>query len=111
MEHINRIELQGRIGTIRTQEFNGRKVANFSMATEYLYKTREGNAAIETTWFNVTAWDGKNMPDFEQIQKGCPVYVAGRMKSSKYTTADGIEKVYMEVIADKVKFIEDEVND
>ena len=54
-QHLNRIELRGRVGTVRTNEVNGTKVANFSVVTEHLYKTREGNAVSETTWFNVTA--------------------------------------------------------
>jgi len=41
MEHINKIELQGRVGFVRANEFNGSKVANFSLATDILYKTRE----------------------------------------------------------------------
>ena len=49
MEHLNRIELRGRVGTVRTNEVNGTKVANFSLVSEYLYKTRDGAAVSETT--------------------------------------------------------------
>ena len=38
IEHINRIELQGHVGTVRMNEYNGSKVVNFSLATELLYK-------------------------------------------------------------------------
>ena len=40
MEHINRIELQGRVGNVRTNEYNGGRVANFSLVTELLYKNK-----------------------------------------------------------------------
>lgn len=105
MDHLNRIELRGRIGTIRTNEFNGSKVANFSVVTEYLYKTRDGNAVSETTWFNVAAWHSKDMPDFDCMVKGMPVYVSGRMRTSRYTSADGVERQYYEILASKVRFI------
>ncbi|MBQ6880080.1 MAG: single-stranded DNA-binding protein [Bacteroidales bacterium] len=105
MEHLNRIELRGRVGTIRTNEVNGSKVANFSVVTEYLYKTRDGNAVSETTWFNVTAWENKSMPDFGSIVKGMPVYVAGRMRTSKYTTAEGEEKQFYEILANKLRYL------
>jgi len=108
MEHLNRIELKGRIGTIRTNEVNGNKVANFSLVTEYLYKTRDGNAVSETTWFNVAAWNNKDMPDFNKIVKGMPVYVSGRMRTSRYTTAEGIEKLYYEILAYKIRFLTEE---
>ena len=42
IEHINRIELQGHVGTVRTNEHNGNRVANFTLATELMYKSREG---------------------------------------------------------------------
>lgn len=105
MEHLNRIELRGRVGTIRTNEVNGSRVANFSVVTEYLYKTRDGNAVSETTWFNVTAWNNKDMPDFNELSKGMPVYVSGRMRTSRYTTAEGIEKQFYEILANKVRYI------
>lgn len=63
MENINRIELQGRVGTVRTNLVNGIKVANFSLVTDHLYKTRDGIAISETTWHNIVAWSGKDMPD------------------------------------------------
>ena len=107
MDHLNRIELRGRIGTIRTNEFNGSKVTNFSVVTEYLYKTRDGNAVSETTWFNVAAWPSKDMPDFERLAKGMPIYVSGRMRTSRYMSADGVERQYYEILASKVRFVEE----
>ena len=107
MDHLNKIELRGRVGTIRTNEFNGSKVANCSVVTEHLYKGRDGNAVSETTWFNVSAWNSKDMPDFDSIGKGMPIYVSGRMRTSRYTSADGVERQYYEILAYKVKLIED----
>ena len=107
MEHINRIELQGRVGTIRTNIVGNSKVANFSVVTEHLYKTRDGNAVSETTWFNVAAWNSRDMPDFDSISKGTPIYVSGRMRTSRYTSAEGVERQYYEILAYKVRIIED----
>ena len=69
MEHINKIELRGNVGTVRLNEYNGSKVANFTVITDFLYKTREGTAANESMWHNVVAWGGKGMPDFDLIVK------------------------------------------
>jgi len=108
MEHINKIELKGRIGTVRTNEYNGSKVTNFTMVTELLYKTRDNVALSETTWHNVVAWHGKDMPAQEQITKGIPVHVTGRLRANRYTSADGTEKLFYEVLASKMRIIEDE---
>ena len=108
MEHLNRIELRGRVGTVRTNEVNGNKVANFSVVTEHLYKTREGNAVSETTWFNVAAWNNKDMPDLDRIEKGMALYVTGRMRSVRYNGADGTDKIFYEVLASKVRILDED---
>ena len=105
MEHINRIELQGIVGTVRTNEHNGSKVANFTMITDFLYKTREGNAVNESMWHNIVAWNGRDMPDLDLIVKGTAVHVVGRLRINKYTSAEGTEKQFYEVMANKVQIL------
>lgn len=108
MENINKIELQGFVGNVRTNEHNGSKVANFSLATETIYKTRDGNPASETTWHNIVAWEGRDIQNVEKIAKGMAVYVTGRLRASRYTSSDGTEKQFYEVLANKVRLLEDE---
>lgn len=108
MEHINKIELQGRVGFVRANEFNGSKVANFSLATDILYKTREGGAVSETTWHNVVAWESRDTADIARIAVGVPVYVTGRLRTTRYTGADGTEKQFYEVLANRLKILEEE---
>ena len=108
MDHINKIELQGRIGTVRTNFFGDNMVANFSLVTEYLYKTRDGGAANETTWHQVTAWEGKDMPDLSTLTKGMQVNVTGRLRTFRYTNTEGAEKQLYEVVANKVRIIAEE---
>lgn len=108
MNHINRIELQGRIGIIRTNIVGDSMVANFSLVTEFLYKTRDGGAVNETTWHHVTAWEGKEMPDLSTLAKGTPVNVTGRMRTFRYTNAEGVEKQSYEVFASKVRVLSEE---
>lgn len=108
MEYINRIELQGRVGTVRTNTVNGSMVVNFSLATELLYKNREGGGVSETTWHNVVAWSGKEMPDLSAITVGTSLNVIGRMRATKYTSADGTDKYFYEVMASRVKIITNE---
>lgn len=102
MEQLNRIELRGNVGNIRISAAGSGQVARFSLATNFLYKNRDGEAVVETTWHNVVAWNTKGMPDFSLITKGCPVYVCGRLKSSKYTGSDGVERQSYEVVANKL---------
>ena len=106
MDYINKIELQGKVGTVRSSEFNGSKVVNFSLVTDYLYKTREGNPVSEATWFNIVAWEGRDNLGLEHIVKGAVVNVQGRIRSTKFEGADGSEKQSFEVFANRLRVIE-----
>ena len=106
MEYVNRIELQGEIGAIRVQEVNGLYVANFSLATQFISKAVE-NVVCETTWHHVVAWETAIVPDPNLLKKGDKVRVIGRLRTTKYTSADGQDKNYYEVVASMVSRIKE----
>ena len=108
MDHINRIELQGRVGTVRTNIIGENMVANFSLGTEHLYKTRDGGAANETTWHQITAWEGRDMPDLGIITKGMQLNVTGRLRTFKYTNTEGQERQLYEVVANRIRIVTDD---
>ena len=106
MEDINRIELQGQVGhDARITKVGDTTVARFSLATTEIYRDRDGLTRAETTWHSVTAWQGKSMPDFSSITKGCTVHVVGRLRQSRYTTVDGEEKSFYEVLARSIDIV------
>lgn len=108
MEHINKIELRGNVGSVRINEHNGKKVANFSVVTELLYKSREGAPALETTWHNIVAWSGKDICNLDLITKGTPVHLTGRVRTNRYTTSEGIEKTFDEILANRLQIVSEE---
>ena len=99
MEHINRIELQGAVGTVRANEVNGHTVQNFSLYTQYISQRADGTCVGEGTWHNITAWDKV------QVNKGDSVRVVGRVRQMKYTGTDGLDKIFNEVVASEVNII------
>lgn len=105
-QHINRIEILGRVGTVRLNEFNGRKVINCSVVTEIFIKKSDGSVMSESTWHNVNAWEGTNIADLTRIQKGSVVKVTGRLRNNKYTGSDGTEKFYPEILAYSLDIIQ-----
>ena len=108
IEHINKVELQGHVGTVRTNEHNGVKVVNFTLATELLYKTRESGAISEITWHNIVAWDNSQMPDLDRITKGTPVNVTGRIRINRLKLADGTERQFHEILANRIKILREQ---
>jgi hypothetical protein len=107
MEQINRIELRGNIGNIKIQDVGDTQVARFSLATNYIYKGRDGNPVIETTWHNIVAWKGKGIVDFGTLCKGAPVTVGGRLRSREYNDSEGNLRQVMEVLANRVELVEE----
>lgn len=108
MEQLNKIELRGTVGSVRYQNFGDNSVANFTLVTNYAYKDRDGAPVIESTWHNVTAWEGKDIQNLSEIEKGCRVYVCGRLHTRSYTSADGVDHNITEVLARRIVPIPDE---
>ncbi len=103
LEQLNKVELIGVVGKASSQTIGENTLVRFSVATNYAYKDREGNFIIDTTWHNVCAWENENGPDTTDIAKGDYVHITGRLRMSRYTDASGCEKTYPEIIASKIK--------
>lgn len=107
MEQLNKIELRGNVGFVRVQTVGDKRVMHLSVATNYVYKGRNGEPVIETTWHNVTVWEGKNTPDFSKVEKGSKVFISGRLRFQRYNDNDGIERVVYDVIANQLSVLDD----
>lgn len=108
MEHINKIEIQGIVGSVRTQTLFGSKVSNMSVHTDHMYTNNEGYIIAETMWHNVVVWSSNTSTDLDKVEKGTPVRVVGRLRSTKYTGADGTDKVYYEILASEFSIVDDD---
>lgn len=106
MEFLNKIELKGVVGRAEVNSFNNSQVCNFSVVTEYSTIDKDRNSIIETAWFNVSAWSGRNnIQELYNIQRGSWVRVVGRLRVRKYTTQTGEERSAMDVIANRVELL------
>lgn len=104
MEHLNRIELRGCIGSIKTFSVGDAKVARFAMATCYTYRNRQGESVVEVTWHSVSAWQSNSI-SLEGLAQGAQVHVIGRIRAQRYTAADGSERTIYEVIAGEMEVL------
>lgn len=99
------MEIVGVIGNIKIQDVGDSQVANISVATNYIYKTRNGEAQVETTWHNIVAWKGKFIADFNELEKGKHISVTGRIRVREYTASDGGQRQSFEIIANKLEVV------
>ena len=102
MEQLNRVELRGTVGSVYVKDFGTTRCVNFSVATNYCFKDREGSPVIETTWHRVLAWENQDNADAFKMKKGDSVHVLGRLRIQRYTGADGTEKQAVEIVAKRV---------
>lgn len=111
MEYLNRIELRGKIGHVKTNIIGEIKVTNFSLVTECMTQSNlTGIPTMETTWHQITAWEGTQIdPNIHNANKNTPVYVKGRLRVALYTDAEGREQRYYEVLASELKVIDETV--
>ena len=87
----------GRDPNVRYLEGNnpgsqGRKVATFTLATSERFRDRSGETRENTEWHNIVAW-GQPADVCERfVRKGTQLYIEGRLRTRKYTDAQGVEK-------------------
>ena len=105
MEQLNQVHLRGYIESIKVQTVGCSKVARFTVATNLAYRGQDGYAVIETTWNNITAWEGNSIHDLESLKKGDAVEIIGRLKNQRYTSSDGTEHSNVEILAHTVRVI------
>lgn len=109
MKCENSIRIKGKIGQdARVQKIGERNVANFSVATDYDYKRKDGGWDKETTWHNVCAWAGYGICEFELLKKGVPVIVTGRIREREWTDQSGMKKRITEILAETVDVLQSE---
>lgn len=102
MEQLNQVIIRGIVGNARVQNIGDTEMIRFSVATNHSFKNRSGEAVIETTWHQVTAFKNDKMPDFSAIVKGVGVEVKGRLRNQRFTDANGAERTVTEILASQI---------
>lgn len=111
MKSYNHITFKGTLGRdAKINNVGNNKVANFSVATEYGFKTKDGDYQTETTWLNVTAWQGFGICSFDELTKGTKVVGSGRLRTRKYTDNQGNEREITEIVVDNLDVIYESPN-
>ncbi|MCY1723408.1 single-stranded DNA-binding protein [Prolixibacteraceae bacterium Z1-6] len=92
----NSVRLLGHLGEdpkVRKLD-GGRTVANFSIATNEIYRDSRGEKQSETTWHRLVAW-GKQAEIAEKyLKKGSEITIEGKLTNRSWEDKNG-EKQYM----------------
>ena len=104
---LNKVQIIGNVGNITIKDVKGVKVANLSVATnERAFKTKNGKEVPEhTEWHRVVLW--RNLAEIAEknIKVGTQVYVDGKINSSMYTDAQGVERMSYNIVAERFQIL------
>jgi single-strand DNA-binding protein len=108
MPSLNKVTIIGNVGNEPEMRFtpNGKPVTSFSVATNWLYTSSEGERRQETEWFSVVAWNRLAEQCNQFLAKGRLVYVEGRIHTRNWEGQDGQQHSKIEVIASRVIFLD-----
>ena len=95
----NKVQLIGNVGNSPEvkKTGNGKKMARFCIATNEVFRNKDGEKVRETTWHNIVAW-GKIADIVEKfLVKGGEVIVEGKLINRTYNDKEGAKKYITEV--------------
>jgi len=108
----NSVRLLGHLGDdpkVRKLD-NGKSVANFSIATNEIYRDSNGEKQSETTWHRLVAW-GKQAEIAEKyLKKGSEITIEGKLTNRSWEDKNG-EKQYMtEIVVNSMLMLDKAAN-
>jgi single-strand DNA-binding protein len=108
MPSLNKVIIIGNVGNEPEMRFtpNGKPVTSFSVATNWVYTTPEGEKKQETEWFSIVAWNRLAEQCNQFLAKGKLFYAEGRIHTRSWEGQDGQPHSKMEVIANRVIFLD-----
>lgn len=83
---------------------SGIQVASFSVATNRVYKDKEGNKKEQADFHNIVVFGRQAETTAQYLKKGSSVLVEGRMQTRSWDDKDGQKKYRTEIVADRVQF-------
>lgn len=107
MPSLNKVMLIGNLGSDPELRFTqgGTPVANFSIATNESWTSREGTREERTEWHHIVVW-GKTAELCSQfLSKGRSIYVEGRLQTRDWKDNDGNNRRSTEIVAQQVIFL------
>lgn len=104
----NNVRLIGNLGEepkVRKLE-NGRIVANFSVATNEIYKNNQGEKVSETTWHRLVAWGKPAEVAEKYLKKGSEVAIDGRLANRSYEDKSGEKQYITEIVVNNILMLD-----
>lgn len=95
---LNNLEVIGNLTKdAEVKIFETKKVINFSIATNNVYKDQSGQKIEEKVYYNCSVWRDSNVNVANYLTKGTMVYIEGTPKPELYKTKTGEIKASIKI--------------
>lgn len=107
---INKVTLTGFAGAdAEVKALPGNlKLARVNISVNETYKNSLGEDIRKTQWFTLTFWDANADIAEAEIKNGTWFSVEGRLQTNNYESFDGIKRLAVEILVQKVRIIQQE---
>jgi single-strand DNA-binding protein len=82
---------------------SGVQVSSFGLATNKVYKDKDGNKKEQTEFHNIVLFARLAELSAQYLKKGSPVYIEGRIQTRSWD-ADGGKKYRTEIVGETMQF-------
>jgi single-strand DNA-binding protein len=104
---VNRVTLVGTVGeTPRVSERDGEAfVANFPLATNEVWKDKDGEEVRRTEWHRCVVWNKKAEIVKQHVSKGDALYIEGKISTASWDDKKGHRHYSTEIVVDNFLFL------
>jgi len=108
MIDVNKVLLAGRLTRDPELRYtsSGIAVTTLPLAVSRRFTSKNGEKREDTCYINVVAWQKSAEFCAEYLGKGRAVFVEGRLQSRSWETDSGQKRSVIEVVAQRVQFLE-----
>lgn len=83
---------------------SGSKVATFGIATNRVFKDKDGNRQDSTEFHNIVVFGRTAETVAQYMKKGSQIYLEGRLQTRSWDDKSGEKKYRTEIVADTIQF-------
>ena len=107
MGSVNKVILVGNLGADPDLKYtpSNRPVCNLSIATNEVWKNKDGEKQEKVEWHRVNVWGDQAENCSKFLAKGRMVYIEGKLQTRKWQDKEGKDRYTTEIIADRVVFL------
>jgi single-strand DNA-binding protein len=107
MASVNKVILIGNLGRDPELRYtqSGQAVANFTLATNERFSTKDGDKQERTEWHRIVAWGRTGELCAQYLSKGRSIYLEGRLQTREWEDKEGQKRRTTEIVANTVQFL------